>query len=182
MSHKKDAEEEVKLDLTPMIDCVFLLIIFFLCIEFKSLEAKLEAYLPKDKGSQQTKVDPQEQLSVRIEVAEKGQEVPRKPNDPEIVKGRKRAYALVNHKVRWDVGPTRFTDLDKMKRELEKIRADPSSVVADSANPGKRKLMPVVIEPQPGTTYGDVAMTVDAIKSAGFDEINFGGGRGAAKN
>ena len=47
------------MDMTPMIDVVFLLIIFFLCIDFKILEAKLPAYLPKDKGSQ-----PEEELLV----------------------------------------------------------------------------------------------------------------------
>ena len=48
MSHLADAEEEAEGDMTPMIDAVFLLIIFFLCIDFKTLEAKLPAYLPKD--------------------------------------------------------------------------------------------------------------------------------------
>ena len=55
-----------------MIDVVFLLIIFFLCIEFRVLEAKLPAYLPKDKGSQSTQVEPMEQLSVGIYVESKG--------------------------------------------------------------------------------------------------------------
>ena len=181
--HSKDVEEEAEMDLTPMIDCVFLLIIFFLCIEFKSLEAKLQAYLPKDKGSQQFKVEPQEQLSVRIEVAEKGTSIPRRPNQPTINEktGRPNAVALIGHKAKYAIGPTPFRDLERMRKELEKIRHDPNSVVPDAMNPGKRKLLPVVIEPQPGTTYGDVAEVVDAIKSVGFEEINFGGGRGAAK-
>ena len=56
------AQEEVKADMTPMIDCVFLMIIFFICIDFKVLESKLPAYLPKDKGSQSFKVDPVQQF------------------------------------------------------------------------------------------------------------------------
>ncbi len=34
-------DEEAEMDMTPMIDVVFLLIIFFLCIDFRILEAKL---------------------------------------------------------------------------------------------------------------------------------------------
>jgi biopolymer transport protein ExbD len=50
-------EQYVKMDMTPMIDCIFQLIIFFMCsIHFKSLEGKLYSYLPKDKGMAQTEV------------------------------------------------------------------------------------------------------------------------------
>lgn len=180
-SHLKDIQEEVKLDLTPMIDCVFLLIIFFLCIEFKALEAKLPAYLPKDKGSQNDPAQPQEQLSIRIEVDQPGTKIPRKPSAPEIdKKGRKRTFALIDHTVKWDVGPTRFTDIERMRKELERIKSDPSSIVPDASKPGQTKLLPIVIEPQQGATYGDVASTVDVVKAVGFEEINFGGGRGPA--
>ena len=40
---------------TSMIDVVFLLLIFFMCAsKFRTLEQRLDAYLPKDKGPQQT--------------------------------------------------------------------------------------------------------------------------------
>lgn len=43
--------------MTPMIDVIFQLIIFFMCsIHFKSLEGKLYSYLPKDKGMNMTVV------------------------------------------------------------------------------------------------------------------------------
>jgi hypothetical protein len=38
--------------------------------------------------------------------------------------------------------------------------------------------MAVVIEPHPGVVYKDAAETADAVKAAGFSEINFGGGLG----
>lgn len=41
----------IKVDLTPLIDCVFLLIVFFIVAgKFKKVESKLNAYLPKDVG------------------------------------------------------------------------------------------------------------------------------------
>jgi biopolymer transport protein ExbD len=43
--------EEVELDLTPMIDIVFNLLIFFMCAtKFRTPEGMIEAFLPKDKG------------------------------------------------------------------------------------------------------------------------------------
>lgn len=43
--------EKAELKMTPMIDVVFLLLIFFMCAtKFKSLEGKLETFLPQDEG------------------------------------------------------------------------------------------------------------------------------------
>ncbi|MDZ7815067.1 MAG: biopolymer transporter ExbD [Planctomycetota bacterium] len=48
------------MDLTPLIDCVFLLIVFFIVAgKFKKVESKLNAYLPKDIGiDSRTEPDP----------------------------------------------------------------------------------------------------------------------------
>ncbi len=51
MARKKAEIEEVTMELTPMIDVVFLLLIFFIVtMKFKVLEGKLETELPKDVG------------------------------------------------------------------------------------------------------------------------------------
>ena len=43
--------EESAIDMTPMIDVIFQLMIFFMCtIKFKALDGKLMSYLPKDRG------------------------------------------------------------------------------------------------------------------------------------
>lgn len=66
---KEMVEEESKTDMTPMIDCTFNLLIFFLCnINFKLLEGKIPAYLPKDVGVNATPVDKQlEKIEIHIE-------------------------------------------------------------------------------------------------------------------
>jgi len=52
MARKKAEIEEVPMELTPMIDVVFLLLIFFIVtIKFKVLEGKLVTELPKDEGT-----------------------------------------------------------------------------------------------------------------------------------
>ena len=172
--------EEVTMDMTPMIDVVFLLIIFFLCIDFKILEAKLPAYLPKDKGSQTFEVEPVEQLSVVIVCEKWGTEEPRNLNkpimDPET--GKRNAFVLNDHIIHWEVGPKVFREPVKLKEELERIYADKSTWQKDKDDPTKLNPMPVVVEPGESIVYGDVAQTLDAITEAGFTEINFGASQG----
>ena len=56
----EEATKETKMEMTPMIDVTFLLLIFFLCtIKFKILEGKIPAYLPKDVGVNTTPIDKQ---------------------------------------------------------------------------------------------------------------------------
>ncbi len=52
MAKREQEEAEVeRLNMTPMIDVVFQLIVFFLVsMKFKSLDMKIDAFLPKDRG------------------------------------------------------------------------------------------------------------------------------------
>jgi biopolymer transport protein ExbD len=46
-----DGENPVPLNVTPLIDIIFCLIIFFMCsFHFKALEGKLDSWLPREKG------------------------------------------------------------------------------------------------------------------------------------
>ncbi len=48
-----------QLNMTPMIDVVFQLLIFFMCsIHFRTMEGKLQSYLPKDKGMRNVSFQP----------------------------------------------------------------------------------------------------------------------------
>jgi len=182
MSAIDDAQEEAKADMTPMIDVVFLMIIFFICIEFKVLESKLDAFLPTDKGSQSTVVEPEEQLAIKIHVESSGAKNYEKYGGKGINPGtgRPNRFALEGHKVKWEIGPKPVYSLAEVKKELERIAQDPASQIPDKKTGGK-KLMSCVIEAYPGTYYEDVAKTNDAANAAGFTEVNFGGGLGPGK-
>ncbi len=68
MSSKRHLLGAVETDMTPMIDVVFQLIIFFLTtISFKALEGKLETQLPKDTGGRLA-TDPVNLLRAEIEL------------------------------------------------------------------------------------------------------------------
>ena len=70
------ANEKCELEMTPMIDVTFLLLIFFMCtLKFKILEGKLGAYLPKDVGVQATDAPPVEKVDIRLDVLRPGNKV-----------------------------------------------------------------------------------------------------------
>lgn len=47
-----ESAKKMDLNLTPMIDCIFQLLIFFMCAtKFKTLESKIDAYLPEEHGT-----------------------------------------------------------------------------------------------------------------------------------
>jgi biopolymer transport protein ExbD len=65
-------DEEVKLSITPLIDVTFLLLIFFMCaMKFKTLERKVAAYLPKDRGLAKTKIKLEEKPKITVELKRK---------------------------------------------------------------------------------------------------------------
>ena len=67
MAGKSAEIEETKIELTPMIDVVFLLLIFFIVtIKFKVLEGKLETELPKDVGVNASEELPKEKIEISI--------------------------------------------------------------------------------------------------------------------
>lgn len=71
------AQEAVQIDMTPMIDVTFNLLIFFLCtLNFATSEGMLDAYLPKDVGvfNVLTKKSPEE--PVYIKLVQKSKEEP----------------------------------------------------------------------------------------------------------
>lgn len=61
-------KEQMETDLTPMIDVAFLIIIFFMCLPFKTLDGKLAAFLPTEKGLNPTPEKPPELFFIKIHI------------------------------------------------------------------------------------------------------------------
>ncbi len=161
--------EEAEMDMTPMIDVTFLLLIFFLCLEFKTLEGKLASNLPKDVGVNTTPAEPIEKLDIRIELVKWGEEK-HEHNNPAY------RYDLIGHKVKWYVGATPIKTMDALEKLLRK---EAKNKVKDSE--GKLKRKPITIKTGPGVVYQDVTQLIDLARDAKFEEITFGGGEGSRK-
>ncbi len=162
--------EKIEMDMTPMIDVTFLLLIFFMCtLKFKVLEGKLTAYLPKDVGVNTSDAPPVEKVQIDIHVTEEGRKVkPRaKPSDPYVAYDDptfKTRYVYDGRRLSYTIGTQKFTDLKDVQDRLRKIKIARGD---DDA--------PAVLQPYAGSIMGDVIPVLDAAVAAKFTDITFGG-------
>lgn len=66
MARKQKPPEELKLNMTPLIDVTFLILIFLMVLPFKTLERKVAAFLPKDRGLAKTKIKLEEKPKITV--------------------------------------------------------------------------------------------------------------------
>lgn len=128
------AKEEAEMDMTPMIDVTFLLLIFFMCtLHFKTLEGMLQAHLPKDQGlqSKQIEKDPEEPITVKI-LKSSGETTALWVGDEQLQ------------------GRTRFNQLYLKIKKI--IQASPGSNI------------PVIIDPDIDVPYQDIISTLNACR------------------
>ena len=65
---ESDGSERIELNMTSMIDCVFLLLIFFvMTMKFPKVEGKLPAHLPKEGRAVSKKKDTTEEIVIGLE-------------------------------------------------------------------------------------------------------------------
>ncbi len=65
---KELATDSAEMQMTSLIDMSFLLIIFFICLPMKTLEGKIQAFLPTDKGINPTPTQPPLALKVSVHI------------------------------------------------------------------------------------------------------------------
>ncbi len=163
-------DEKIEMDMTPMIDATFLLLIFFMCtLKFKVLEGKLTAYLPKDVGVNTSDAPPVEKVQVDIHVIAAGDKIkPRaKVSDPIVPyadETGKTRFVYHNRKLSYTIGTQKFTDIVEVQKRLAKIK---KSRGEDDA--------PAVLQPYAGCIMGDIIPILDAAVAADFTDITFGG-------
>ncbi|MEZ5979271.1 MAG: biopolymer transporter ExbD, partial [Planctomycetota bacterium] len=121
------ANQKADMEMTPMIDVTFLLLIFFMCtIKFKKLEGKLASYLPKDMGLNNAIVDPVEKLDIRLDVIEEGQKRSPDGTSAYVPGTHKRFVYDDTRKFRIKVGITEYTsdDIEQVADRLKLYAAD----------------------------------------------------------
>jgi len=155
------AESDCELEMTPMIDVTFLLLIFFICtLKFKTLEGKLMAYLPKDVGVNTSQAEPKEKVEIVITMVSEGKKVdPRQLDRDWSGEGR---FEYVGRKLQYQIGIKKTSDLGELKDALARqYRADPER--------------PATIDCRKGTVYGDMVPVLDAAVDVGYSDITFVG-------
>jgi biopolymer transport protein ExbD len=169
----RDKFEEIKPDMTPMIDVTFLLLIFFIVtLKFKTLEGRLDSNLPKDMGTMNTTVEEIEKVDIVIMVGSPGQLMPDKstqsPSFPQgrlnMFRGRilKISVGTTVFQVRTDVLDPEglFADLAKLRRALTGI---------------DREETPVTLDAREAVVYGDIIGILDLIIDEEFKKVSFTG-------
>ena len=161
------ASEEHEMEMTPMIDVTFLLLIFFiLTLKFKILEGKLAAYLPKDVGVNSSDAEPKEKIEIVIKV------VPGKEGKKVYATGadagqpwqgeNDRRFTLVegSRQVQFAIGARKYDNVEDVRARLRELhRLDPER--------------PSTIDARTGTLYADVVPVLDAAIEAGYTDLTF---------
>ena len=152
-----DDNEPVRLNMTPMIDVVFQLIVFFIVsMKFKSLDMKIEAFLPKDRGLAAT---------------------PSKPADvPKLVavlkrqKGEPTTRVKVNNATLGEINDSddRRTATRAVMDQLSKLAGEARARAGAAADEVKGE-----VDASPLVPTGDVIRAVDAFIAGGLKDVTF---------
>jgi len=143
---KGEGGYDPNLEIAPMLDVTFLLLIFFICsIKFKTLEGRLDAYLPKDMGS--TRTDSQALENIEVRLIEKDGETT-------VYVNRKPVEKITNFDPKVEV------KLPTLSETIGKLH---------SALPDQ----PCVIDPQQGVPHGHVVAVLNTIMTHKLEKVTF---------
>ncbi|MCZ6574669.1 MAG: biopolymer transporter ExbD [Planctomycetota bacterium] len=109
------SQEAEELPLTPMIDISFLMLVFFMLLPFKTLEAKLQTFLPTDRGMQPREYDPVDEL--RIEVRLRARDFEQRWWGPAGARRRVRVPTAVAY----EIGDSSFDDVERLGAHLRAL-------------------------------------------------------------
>ena len=172
----KIADEKNELEMTPMIDVTFLLLIFFMCtLKFKVLEGKLGAYLPKDVGAQAQPQVEIEKFKIQLRVVNDGTKVRYDSesknflpiSEAESTDGLRYQYAD-DRVIEYTMNSYATTDIEEVRKRLEQVQ---ERSIAAGEEDGAR----VELDPRERTVNGDVVRIVDVVVGSGITQINFSG-------
>jgi len=160
MARKREKFEPVEAEMTPMIDVTFLLLIFFIVtLKFRTLEGRLDASLPKDKGTKNTKQEDIEQVQIDIRVANPGVLRPDpETRTPSYPQGKLNKY--LGRKIVYQIGSQTFQTPAEVSKYLATFDKEET---------------PVVISPLKKVIYADVIKILDVVIALEFKQVSFAG-------
>lgn len=154
--------KEVDTDLTPMIDVAFLMIIFFMCLPFRTLAAKLEAFLPEERGIHITDQRPPEIFWIKLHLVGRDE--------------RQREWGPPDHRQTVTM-PTRVTyrfedgrqteDIEEVGRYIAQIKRAAASL--------ERAIVRGEIKARPKVPHKYIVAVMNQFADRGVPDVNFYG-------
>lgn len=175
MDLRTDEAPETELNMTPMIDIVFQLIIFFLLtLKFKTIDRRIDSMLPKDRGPMNSSPPPVDEYKIKFKVFRRD------------LADSARAHTLVKldnsmqfrlpsgWKGRRVESPTRIDQYDAVIRRItEAVR---ERIAAYGGNPFDVKGEIVAPLPHGGAVpHGDVVALLNTFIDVGMLDVRFEG-------
>lgn len=165
----KDYINQVEeMQMTSLIDMSFLLIIFFVCLPMKTLEGKLEAFLPTDKGINPTPVEPPLSLKVTVHIVARQEKMMLYPPTPP--KGKKpdgQVQKLMPSEFRYKIGAEETADLKKVADYIKKaylaIKDTPNAQITGEIKAGHK------------VPHKYVIAVLNKFAEAGMEKVDFFG-------
>jgi biopolymer transport protein ExbD len=168
--------EETEMNMTPMIDIVFQLIIFFLLsLKFKTIDRRIDSMLPKDRGLAPTPTFPEDFLKVKIKVFRRDMLDKKKAYTLVKIDNDQKSFALPQGwKGRDEESPERVRLYDAT---INGIRAVIKAKM-DKHGGDKDKMKGEIVAPPPkggAVPHGDVMQILNAFLSLGMTDVVFEG-------
>jgi biopolymer transport protein ExbD len=160
----RDRKSDTKIDMTPMIDVVFQLLVFFMCtIQFRTLEGRLSAYLPKGVGPESDAAESLERVTLAIHVRASGTKLEPRGERPWNGQGPFRFGP--DRSVVYQVGPREVQGQEALTERLRQLHSGmPQRGLTIDSRPTASG---------PGATYSDLIGALDCALAAGFEDIRF---------
>jgi biopolymer transport protein ExbD len=185
MARRRRMPEETKPDqtnMTPMIDIVFQLLIFFmLSMHFKEVEGKLMSQLPKDKGLAPTHVLQPELQEVRIVICAGGDTRMHLHDKGKHEKGDKDPNVCKIMVEKIEIGEVYKTELNAGKMAANRAvymalgaKCKELYETIPSSRDAARK-SPVILDADSEVPYEHIIGAVNACKGHGIDNVEFVG-------
>ena len=174
MAMKLPAQADSVLNMTPMIDIVFQLILFFLLnLRFKSLDYRIETQLPRDRGIQATNQIVEDIPSIKVSLFRQNEDDPTRASTKIKIDGR---YEKIFGPYVWSTSGDRKHDQaveDLRDQQFKEITA----IIATQFRANSKLKGEIEAPPPKGASvpHGDIMRVLGCFLEAGVAEVNFGG-------
>ncbi len=164
------AGESAEMQMTSLIDMSFLLIIFFICLPMKTLEGKIQAFLPTDKGINPTPTKPPLSLKVQVHILAREEKPalypPTPPPGAKPLKVQQIQIAKPT-KIMYEIGNEETTDLKKVYDYIKKgyaaIKDTPDAQIVGEIKAGHK------------VPHKFVVAVLNKFAEAGMEKVDFYG-------